>query len=76
MAKRREHHVVPNADGGWDIKKGGGSKLIKHYDRKDDAEARARKISQNQGSELVIHGRDGKIQRSDSHGNDPYPPKG
>jgi hypothetical protein len=76
MAKRREHHVVPNADGGWDIKKGGGSKSIKHYDRKDDAEARARKISQNQGSELVIHGRDGKIQRSDSHGNDPYPPKG
>lgn len=53
-----------------------GSKLIKHDDRKDDAEARARKISQNQGSELVIHGRDGKIQRSDSHGNDPYPPKG
>lgn len=76
MAKRREHHVVPSADGGWDIKKGGGSKSIKHYDRKDDAEARARKISQNQGSELVIHGRDGKIQRSDSHGNDPYPPKG
>ena len=76
MAKRREHHVVPNADGGWDIKKGGGSKLIKHYDRKDDAEARARKNSQNQGSELVIHVRDGKIQRSDSHVNDPYPPKG
>ena len=76
MAKRREHHVVPSADGGWDIKKGGGSKSIKHFDRKDDAEARARKISQNQGSELVIHGRDGKIQRSDSHGNDPYPPKG
>ncbi len=76
MAKRREHHVVPSADGGWDIKKGGGSKSIKHYDRKEDAEARARKISQNQGSELVIHGRDGKIQRSDSHGNDPYPPKG
>jgi hypothetical protein len=37
MTKRKEHHVVPNPDGGWDIKKGGGSKSIKHFDRKADA---------------------------------------
>jgi hypothetical protein len=24
----------------------------------------------------VIHGRDGKIQSKDSHGHDPFPPKG
>ena len=76
MAKRKEHHVVPNSKGGWDIKKGGGVRSIKHFDRKTDAESRAREISKYQGSELVIHGRDGKIQRSDSHGNDPHPPKG
>ena len=35
-----------------------------------------RKISQNQGTEFYIHGKDGKIQNKDSHGNDPYPPKG
>ena len=75
MAKRKEHHVVPNS-GGWDIKKSGGIRSIKHFDRKADAESMAREISKNQGSELVIHGRDGQIQRSDSHGNDPHPPKG
>lgn len=35
-----------------------------------------RKISQNQKTELVIHGMNGRIQSSDSHGNDPCPPKG
>ncbi|WP_338587823.1 DUF2188 domain-containing protein [Paenibacillus sp. Y5S-9] len=29
-----------------------------------------------QKTELIIHGKDGKIQSKDSHGNDPYPPKG
>lgn len=73
---RKEHHVVPNKEqGGWDIKKGGGSKSIKHTETKKESEKIARKISQNQESELVIHGEDGKIQRSDSHGNDPNPPK-
>lgn len=76
MAKRKEHHVVSNKDGGWDIKKGGGQRSIKHFDKKADAVSHARRISKNQGSELVIHGRDGRIQSSDSHGHDPHPPKG
>ena len=75
MPPRKTHHVVPNPLGGWDSKKGGGSKAIKHFDRKKDATDFTREISQNQGSELVIHGRDGKIQQSDSHGNDPCPPQ-
>ena len=29
-----------------------------------------------EGSELLIHGQDGKIQRKDSHGKDPFPPRG
>ena len=72
---RKEHHVVPNKNGGWSIKKDGGKRSIKNFNRKSDAENSARKISQNQHSELVIHGKNGKIQRSDSHGNDPCPPK-
>jgi hypothetical protein len=75
MAPRKTHHVVPNPGGGWDSKKSGGIKSIKHFDRKDEAIIFTRKISQNQDSELVIHGKDGKIQQSDSHGNDPCPPK-
>ncbi|RUQ31728.1 MAG: DUF2188 domain-containing protein [Candidatus Competibacteraceae bacterium] len=72
MAK--SHHVVPNPNGGWDIKKGGGEKSIKHTDTKQDAVDIARQISKNQQSELVIHNKDGKISQKDSHGNDPCPP--
>ena len=72
----KTHHVVPNKSGGWDIKKGGGERSIRHHDKKSDAVKDARQISKNQNSELVIHNKDGKIADKDSHGNDPYPPKG
>jgi hypothetical protein len=72
---RKSTHVVPNSDGGWDVKQGGGERASRHCDLKSDAVDVARTISQNKGSELVIHGKDGKIQRSDSHGHDPCPPK-
>ncbi|OLQ89652.1 hypothetical protein BIY22_19230 [Vibrio panuliri] len=69
-------HVVPNSDGGWDIKQSGGQRSSGHYDTKQEAVDRARVISRNQQTELVIHNKDGKIANKDSHGNDPHPPKG
>jgi len=76
MAKQKSHHVVPNPDGGWDVKKAGSERASKHSDTKQEAVEKGRQISQNQGTELYIHGKDGKIQQKDSHGNDPFPPKG
>jgi hypothetical protein len=76
MAKQKSHHVVPNPDGGWDVKKAGAERASKHSDAKEEAVNKGRQISQNQGTELYIHGKDGKIQQKDSHGNDPFPPKG
>lgn len=72
---RDTHHVVPNPDGGWDVKRGGSARASGHYDTKADAVNNGRSISRNQGTEFVIHRQDGRIQRSDSHGNDPCPPK-
>ena len=73
---RITHHVVPNSDrGGWDVKRGGSKRSLRHFDTKKDAVNTARRISQNQSSELVIHNKDGKISQSDSHGNDPCPPR-
>ena len=72
----KEHHVVPNKDkGGWDIKKSGSERSSKHCDTKDEAVKTARKMSQDQGTELVVHNKDGKIALKDSHGKDPCPPK-
>ena len=70
------HHVVHNPDGGWDVKKGGADRASVHFERKQDAIDAGREISRNQGTEFYIHGRDGKIQRKDSHGGDPFPPEG
>lgn len=69
-------HVVPNGSvGGWNVRKGGAKRASVHTDTKAEAVKMGRIISQRSGSELVIHGKDGRIQRSDSHGNDPCPPK-
>lgn len=71
----KNQHVVP-ANGKWGIRGEGNSRLTSTYDKKSDAVAAARQISRNQGSELFIHGRNGQIQSRDSHGKDPFPPKG
>ena len=72
---RKTHHIVPNPEGGWDVKKGGAERASKHFGTKKDAEDWGREVSRNQGTEFVIHGKNGQIQQSDSHGNDPCPPK-
>ena len=72
----KNQHVVPNPDGGWMVKGEGNSKATAITATQAEAIDIARKIAKNQGSELVIHGRDGKIREKDSHGHDPCPPKG
>ena len=75
MAKN-EHHVVPNSSrGGWDVKRSNAQRASIHTETKAEAVKVGRIISQRVGSELVVHGRDGRIQQKDSHGNDPCPPK-
>jgi len=76
MPIRKTTHVVPNPQGGWDVKIGGKKKPVSHHNTKDTAIKSGRVTSRNEKSELFIHGRDGKIQRKDSHGSDPYPPEG
>ena len=74
---RDEHHIVHNKDrGGWDVKRNGAQRASAHADNKADAVAIGRTISRNQHTELVPHLRNGRFQNTDSHGNDPYPPRG
>lgn len=73
---KNTRHVVPNPDGGWDSKKGGAERASRHFETKKDAEQYSRDLAKKEGSELYIHGKDSKIQRKDSYGNDPHPPKG
>ena len=72
---RKEHHIVPNENGGWDVKRNGADRASVHTDTKQEAIDKGRVISRNQATELVIQNKDGKISNSDSHGNDPCPPR-
>ncbi|MBM3327202.1 MAG: DUF2188 domain-containing protein [Calditrichaeota bacterium] len=68
-------HVVPNLSGGWSVKRSGANRASRNFDTKDRAVSYARDVSRRQGSEVIIHGRDGRIQSHDSHGHNPNPPR-
>ena len=72
-ASHRAFHVVLDPDGGWNVKKRGALRASRHFDTKKDAESWARAASLRQHSDLVIHKRDGTIQRKDFHGRNPEP---
>lgn len=77
MAANRRH-VVPNNNGGWNVKAPNGSRASSHHETQSEAERRAREIVGNLGGgEVVIHNRHGQIRDSDTvpHGNDPFPPR-
>ena len=73
MTKKRDIHVVPRKDG-WATKKEGSERAGGVYDTKIDALEQARNQARRERVDVVIHGKDGIIQDTDSYGNDPYPP--
>lgn len=68
-------HVVPSGNG-WAVRRSGAEKATARFDTQKDAIDRAREIAKNQGSELYIYGRDGRIRERNSFGKDPVPSKG
>lgn len=72
----KNQHVTPHPDGGWQVKGEGNERATVRTSTQKEAIDRAREISRNQGSELIIHRPDGRIREKDSHGNDPFTPEG
>lgn len=75
MTKNRNQHVVPTKDG-WAVRRAGSPKATKVFGTQQEAIERAREIARNQQSELLIHGRDGRIREKNTYGRDRNPPKG
>lgn len=73
MSKNK--HITPH-ENGWAVKGEGAKRASSIHRTQDEAIDRGREITRNQGGELFIHGRDGRIRERDTHGKDPYPPKG
>ena len=72
----KNQHVTPHPDGGWQVKGAGNSRATVRTETQKEAIDIARDIARNQESELIILGENGRIRERDSHGHDPYPPKG
>lgn len=74
MSKKNQH-VVRNGEQ-WSVRGAGNTNRTATYDTQREAIERGKEIARNQGSELLIHGRNGQIRERNSYGKDPYPPKG
>jgi len=75
MSKGRNQHVVPHS-GRWAVVGEGAERNTVIVDTQYEAIEIARGIAQNQQSEMLIHGENGRIRERASYGNDPYPPEG
>ena len=73
---RKNQHVTPHKDGGWQVKGAGNSKATKITKTQSEAVKIAKRIAKNNKSELLIHNKGGRIRQKNSYGNDPFPPRG
>lgn len=73
------YHVVSRSSGNWSVKKAGEGRACRVFPTRSDAISFARSIARSAArdtcSEVVIHGRDGRIRDKDSYGHDPCPPR-
>ena len=74
MANKNQH-VVPHPQG-WAVKGAGNQKASSVHSTQREAIGTAREIARNQGSEMLIHGVNGRIRERNTYGDDPYPPEG
>jgi len=72
---KKSIHVV-HKKGDWAVLREGAKRDSSYHDTQADAITVARQTAKREGIELFIHGRNGQIRERDSHGNDPFPPKG
>lgn len=73
---RKNQHVTPHTDGGWQVKSEVSNKATVRTSTQSQATSIAKSIAKNQQSELIIHGKDGRIRQKESYGNDPFLPRG
>ena len=62
--------------GGVDVKRNGSHTAIIHTNTKATAIEQGSILGKVEPTGFIIHGKDGRIQRSERHGNDPYPLRG
>lgn len=72
---RNQILVVKHPDG-WAVKRPGAERASFVTTTQAESIGHGRRLSQAEGSELTIQGRNGQFRDADSHGHDTFPPKG
>jgi len=73
--KKKNQHIVLQPSG-WAVKAEGAQRASSVHRTQQEAIFVGRQVARNQKSELLVHGRNGRIRERDSYGHDPFPPKG
>jgi len=75
--QRAVFHVTPNEDGKWKVEQEGAGHHGVLYEDKAGAVRDAKELAQRGNlGQVIIHGRDGRIQYENTYGNDPRNVKG
>lgn len=76
VKNRKKYHVSPHDDG-WQVKMEGGKRATEVFETKDMAVDEAQNLAKEQEpSQILIHGQDGKIKEERTYGQDPKRTKG
>jgi hypothetical protein len=75
VAKQGDVHVVPS-DKGWRVEVEGSTRPRSTHDTQAEAASAARKVARKNKSELLIHGRNGRVRDRSTYGHDPRRTKG
>lgn len=76
MTKESKPVHVTRQGNQWVTKKEGSQEPSSVSKTQAKAIEKGRTEAKSSKTELIIHGRDGKIRARDSYGPDPFPPKG
>jgi len=64
--RKKSQHVIPVGNG-WAVKGEGSSRFTVITDNKREALNYAKNIARNNSSELIVHGKDGRISERNSY---------
>ena len=71
-SSRLVYHVKPTDSGRWSVAQRGAARASATFNRKSDAVARGKELAKRRSrGQLVVHGRDGKVQGEFTYGDDP-----
>jgi hypothetical protein len=70
--ERAVFHVTSNDDGKWKVEREGAGGAGNVFEDKEEAVRQAKSLAQGaQLGQVIVHGRDGRIQYENTYGADP-----